>query len=77
MSEPVTSIPEITPEPDTVVVTFAGNALEVLRDLQAKIIDANNEQDVVLRGIQLLASARGKEVLLRKDGRSEVIRLWS
>ncbi len=43
MPENVTDIPEIPSEPDTVVVTFAGNALEVLRDLQTHMIGANSE----------------------------------
>jgi len=74
--QPVTTLGPLNPEDDNVVVAFQGQALQALRDLQTRLSGVSNEQDVVLRGVQLLLSAVDKEVLLRQGDRTEVIRLW-
>jgi hypothetical protein len=75
-NQPVTSISPLTGKPDEVVVVFRGDeALTVLRDLQRRL-GVETEQEVVLRGVQLLVSAVGKDIVLRQGNHSEVIRLW-
>ena len=73
--KPVRSIERLSGEEESVTVTFTGDALRVLRNLQTELKVAN-EEEVVLRGVQLLLSAVGKEVVLRDSNRSELIRLW-
>lgn len=71
----VTSIEPLATDPEHVTVVFSGSALETLSDLQRRL-GVGNREEVVLKGVQLLASARDKEVLLRQGTTTEVVALW-
>jgi hypothetical protein len=45
-------------------LTFSGEASTVMGELMTRL-DVDNPNDVVLRGIAILVSAQGKEILLR------------
>jgi hypothetical protein len=63
-------------EEEKVQVGLEGQALQAVRDLQERL-GVEDEEAVVQRGIELLLSAVGKDVLLRDGSRTEVVRLWS
>ena len=59
-------------------VTFSGQAYEEINKLVKELQNVNDGTEVILRGLGLLISARGKDVILKDkhSGASEVVDIW-
>lgn len=85
MTKAIDSIDQIERPPvarDSVTVKFppfVGEALTLIQQLQKELRDAHSAEDVFLKGLGLLASARGHDILLRdrETKEAEVVNIWA
>jgi CO dehydrogenase/acetyl-CoA synthase delta subunit len=64
-------------EAEEVVVTFGAEAVWVLKMLQGRMVDVSSPQDVVVKAIEVLYAAVGKEIVLHGPGDSKKrVRVW-
>lgn len=59
-------------------VVFTGQAYDEISKLVEELQNVNNGKEVVLRGLELLISARGKDIILKDkhSGASEFLTIW-
>jgi hypothetical protein len=74
----VTSLSEVPAQADRLTVNFSGDALATIDKLVDELSGVDTRKAAVVKALELLYSARGKQILVRgPDGDTSILPVWT